>query len=729
MRNTGYALLLLIVFATIPPLIEASTDPDLTIVDLDLLQVVENPRALIADKPFTVVVVVNSTFPETVYADINVTYNFGGDWYLEEGPAGSGVPIEYGINRVYIPGGRSVPGAMDPWIPPDTPPFLEYSRRGVDRGFEAEIDPSEDVPEADESNNLLTIPSLDVWESGRFSVLWVPLVLPGGFDFSISDAYMDPMYEFMLSVYPLSRENLVFAEAPCWRCPDAPEYESGSTRMDRDWLYEHVAQPISLYARSLGYDRAVICFQDYFGPAGTAIGMMREPLDETPVLIRLRASPGDMKETLVAHEIGHTLCLWHPHDFGPYVFTCKRYSSTAREYGENLPTFMSYRDTPQWVDAGRYYNDSKTWIPAGSYSFPGDPMGWARPYDQEIPVGLWQWNLMSKLASRMYMMDCLFVGGLIHEDGECSLDPSMYMMKARPYVPPQNPDQGEAQAYSVELLDGQRQAVASYPFSVSFMYAVHDDLDGEIEVRQTDSVPFVFNIPYVEDVRYLQVKDDKGLVVAEKAASSNSPSVDIESPLDGAVLSPGDVHTLQWASHDADDDPVKFIVSYSVDSGETWLPLAYDIDDHSLKWDTEGLEKDVEYLVRVTASDGFNTAKDDVRITLGADETPSDVSTQGGWGLHLILENNGKKDLENLDVTINIKGNLLRGDSFHQRIERLGPGEKCSVIHRNIFGFGKAEITLKIDDKVYTKSVFLVGPFIFGDTQNPLGFLEKLMQG
>jgi hypothetical protein len=46
--------------------------------------------------------------------------------------------------------------------------------------------------------------------------------------------------------------------------------------------------------------------------------------------------------------------------------------------------------------------------------------------------------------------------------------------------------------------------------------------------------------------------------------------------------------------------------------------------------------------------------------------------------LHLVVINQGNLGVEDLDVSINIKGNLLRGDSFHQRIDYLGPGERRS---------------------------------------------------
>ena len=96
-------------------------------------------------------------------------------------------------------------------------------------------------------------------------------------------------------------------------------------------------------------------------------------------------------------------------------------------------------------------------------------------------------------------------------------------------------------------------------------------------------------------------------------------------------------------------------------------------------------------------------------------------------GLHLVVINQGNLGVEDLDVSINIKGNLLRGDSFHQRIDYLGPGERRSVIHRNIFGFGKAVVTIEIGNLVFTESVFLLRPFTLSNMPNPLGFLDKLL--
>ena len=86
---------------------------DLAIRSVQVVQVVLNPRLIVAQKPAALKVTIMSTFKDPVLVPIGVTYNFGKSTYVELGPNGSGVPLYAGANTVYLPGGPAE--GEEPW--------------------------------------------------------------------------------------------------------------------------------------------------------------------------------------------------------------------------------------------------------------------------------------------------------------------------------------------------------------------------------------------------------------------------------------------------------------------------------------------------------------------------------------------------------------------------------------------------------------------------------------
>jgi hypothetical protein len=81
------------------------------------------------------------------------------------------------------------------------------------------------------------------------------------------------------------------------------------------------------------------------------------------------------------------------------------------------------------------------------------------------------------------------------------------------------------------------------------------------------------------------------------------------SPNGGEILA--DTHTVTWTASDGDGDPLVYAVHYSPDGGATWRPLAMDLSEPSWDWDTgQSPGAHASGLVRVIASDGFNTSED-----------------------------------------------------------------------------------------------------------------------
>jgi hypothetical protein len=101
-----------------------------------------------------------------------------------------------------------------------------------------------------------------------------------------------------------------------------------------------------------------------------------------------------------------------------------------------------------------------------------------------------------------------------------------------------------------------------------------------------------------------------GNAIAERAVTANAPDVQLLSPNGGEQLS-GEVE-VRWQASDADNDPLRFTLFYSSDSGANWLPVAADLAGGSATLaSTAGLAGSDRALFRVVASDGMRIAVDE----------------------------------------------------------------------------------------------------------------------
>ncbi|HID19485.1 MAG TPA: hypothetical protein EYP28_00880 [Methanophagales archaeon] len=68
---------------------------------------------------------------------------------------------------------------------------------------------------------------------------------------------------------------------------------------------------------------------------------------------------------------------------------------------------------------------------------------------------------------------------------------------------------------------------------------------------------------------------------------------------------------IRWKAEDKDGDPLSFSILYSPDKGNSWFPVAWNVQGESYKVDTLILPGGDAAMVRVIVTDGFNTAQDD----------------------------------------------------------------------------------------------------------------------
>jgi hypothetical protein len=111
----------------------------------------------------------------------------------------------------------------------------------------------------------------------------------------------------------------------------------------------------------------------------------------------------------------------------------------------------------------------------------------------------------------------------------------------------------------------------------------------------------------------------EGGTAASRRKSANPPSVHIVAPRAGDPRrGPLDV---TWNGSDADGDVLSYSLFFSADNGLTWEPLLMDSKATSLRLDSALLGNAPDARLRLVASDGFDSAKDEV--VFGLDNAPA----------------------------------------------------------------------------------------------------------
>ena len=97
--------------------------------------------------------------------------------------------------------------------------------------------------------------------------------------------------------------------------------------------------------------------------------------------------------------------------------------------------------------------------------------------------------------------------------------------------------------------------------------------------------------------------------IASVTASPNPPTTTVDFPNGGEDLS-GETATFEWTASDEDGDDLAYTVEYSRNGGDTWTALVTDWSQTSIEVDLSTLGGTQDGLIRVRASDGFDSAAD-----------------------------------------------------------------------------------------------------------------------
>lgn len=145
-----------------------------------------------------------------------------------------------------------------------------------------------------------------------------------------------------------------------------------------------------------------------------------------------------------------------------------------------------------------------------------------------------------------------------------------------------------------------------YPISLETPYAVQEG--GAFDQPAST---FMITAPFPAGTAWVELRNGS-TVLTHLDVSANTPAVTLLEPNGGESFASDDVVTIRWNSQDPDGGDLDHTIYYSIDGGANWLVLTSAYHGDEYRWDLGNLPGSlgVQGLIRIKASDGFNTAED-----------------------------------------------------------------------------------------------------------------------
>lgn len=174
-------------------------------------------------------------------------------------------------------------------------------------------------------------------------------------------------------------------------------------------------------------------------------------------------------------------------------------------------------------------------------------------------------------------------------------------------------EQGEG-PYTLELQDA-----SGIP-----LFTRYFDNDGDSIDPDEGAGYFQEIVPWQAGTARIVIKEGQTVLLITHV-SAHTPEVTLLSPNGGEFWPPYGEHIITWTGTDADGDPLRYVLQYSADGGNTWKTVATDLVGESYSLDAGSLAGSETALLRVVASDGVNTSQDGSDGTFIVEGKPPEV--------------------------------------------------------------------------------------------------------
>ncbi|GEM_PF-6074732 len=558
-----------------------TSTPDFVLHDQEAVQAPFGEDKLVAGKPTVFKVPISTDFPEeqiTVKLDYD-TLQDGNKLHVTRYEA---CPLDQLSQTFFLPSDPSCKLLPGQTLPTDTTIIPDG---GVSTPFSAtvEINPHDSfnsnfIPETDSSNdknNLGTI-NLPVKVTKQLRILFQPIHQSDDPSPAPScDAAIgvdQGSLNYMLGTYPIDPKKF----QPRFTCQTlelpSPDFDGQLDKTKFKELYQFL--DILYTFNNIGFDKYLgIVRQNWFHDntyLGGANGASFLFLNSA--IIEQDATGGHT----AAHEIAHT--------FG-WVKRGDPAECTDMIYGKGARSHTCHLQADGYWVAERKQMHELDFMDAG-----GAP---AQEIKNWISIPTFDY-LLKKLKQNPLDPDpdVIGVSGIIFKDDTTILEP-WYRFSGAADIPLGNPGN-----YAITYLDKNSNVIGQTGFDVSF-HGPH--------MSDTDVGGFVLKIPDLPGTSKFLIKHGSK-ILATRTVSANPPTIKITNPLGGQIFGQGQSIRITWDAKDLDNDPLSYLVYYSPDAGQNWIPLSFSLKDNRFSFVITPPVSSSSTMVRVIASDGINTA-------------------------------------------------------------------------------------------------------------------------
>jgi hypothetical protein len=529
----------------------------------------------------------------------------------------------------------------------------------------------QDLPgEAFYSDNYKTLP-YQVTSSEPLYVRFHPVqnkgVFPPAMEWATLTAYLSKTYPTG-EIYP-SLGMPLYGKDYAWNTSDTFGCPKGWHDLINDlWYLRGGSGPIAY---------GEVPYQTLTGASGC--GLMGSPAAGG---IAGAASDGNT----AAQEVGHTMNLPHVPGCGAGGpdLSYPNANGFLDEYGVDPSTLKIYSPLSAFDFMGYCGGGTNTWTSIFTYNKIAGLLPRGIAYHPHNPHQAVQISLLLQPQK-------VLVGSGALSPTSASLSQGFYLLD-RSSFNALTPDQGP---YTVELQDTTGQVLYSQQFDLAQMS--NDD-------PQTEG-GFRLVLPWTEGTKSIVFKY-QDQIIGQTTASSNTPSLALVSPAGGESWSASGQQTITWSASDADNDPLSYMIQYSADNGQTWNILAANLQEESFTFDGDYLPGSDHGMIRVIATDGFNSVQVDSQPISVAEKAPLIVisspveAASFDFGTPVILQ----------AIATDIKDGQINNDLFNWSSDKdgnLGNGDKLIL---STLSAGTHAITVSVQNSsglVSTTSVHI----------------------
>ncbi|MBC2715087.1 MAG: hypothetical protein HF978_07235 [Desulfobacteraceae bacterium] len=162
--------------------------------------------------------------------------------------------------------------------------------------------------------------------------------------------------------------------------------------------------------------------------------------------------------------------------------------------------------------------------------------------------------------------------------------------------------------YKIELRNSQGRLLAEYYFDIETLHVDPEDTENEPALETSPFFSKLLPLPEGVETIIFSYGDT---VLAQRSRTGNIPTVGIISPTSDGFQGQPDNPLILWAGGDTDGDPLHYIIQYSSSASDRselkWDVFALDLTFEELEINLQNLPGSNEAMVRVLATDGFNT--------------------------------------------------------------------------------------------------------------------------